>query len=198
MFASLIAGLPIALLPALHPQIPHDCRLEILSPQAMEEPALTDFNARIEEYIALRRQLARETPVPFPADDEGLGREHLRASLVAARPGAHEGAFFTPRMARVLIKRIDRALVHGIPSTPLPPGRPFPPGPRTGIHRAFFGASASIEWPLLARQFPELPAELDYAFWGRDLVLVDSAANLVIDVLRDALPEGAYPGVKYQ
>jgi hypothetical protein len=45
---------------------------------------------------------------------------------------------------------------------------------------------------------PALPPELDYAIWGRDLVLIDIAANLVLDVLRDALPEGAYLGVEYQ
>jgi hypothetical protein len=36
---------------------------------------------------------------------------------------------------------------------------------------------------------PELPGELEYRFLGRDLLLVDVLANLVVDVLHDALPE---------
>jgi hypothetical protein len=47
------------------------------------------------------------------------------------------------------------------------------------------------------RALPAVPRELDYAFWGRDLVLVDLDANLVIDILSEALPEGARPGVVY-
>jgi hypothetical protein len=43
-----------------------------------------------------------------------------------------------------------------------------------------------------------VPRELGYALWGRALVLVDVDANLVLDVLSDALPEGARPGVMYQ
>jgi hypothetical protein len=37
-----------------------------------------------------------------------------------------------------------------------------------------------------------LPAELEYRFVGRDLVLVDSHAGLVVDVLPDALPAGDF------
>jgi hypothetical protein len=47
------------------------------------------------------------------------------------------------------------------------------------------------------RALPVIPRELEYAFWGRDLVLVDVAANLVIDVLPEALLEGSRPGVLY-
>ena len=50
----------------------------------------------------------------------------------------------------------------------------------------------------MVRALPALPPELDYAVRGRDLVLVDVEANLVIDVLPDALPEGASPGGVYQ
>jgi hypothetical protein len=35
---------------------------------------------------------------------------------------------------------------------------------------------------------PELPEELEYRFAGRDLVLIDIHAELVVDVLRRALP----------
>jgi hypothetical protein len=35
---------------------------------------------------------------------------------------------------------------------------------------------------------PTLPDELAYRIMGRDLVLVDSKANLVIDLFHEALP----------
>jgi hypothetical protein len=58
--------------------------------------------------------------------------------------------------------------------------------------------SGSVAWPGLFLELPELPSELGYALWGRDLVLLDVTARLVLDVLPDALPEGAHPGVLYQ
>jgi hypothetical protein len=43
--------------------------------------------------------------------------------------------------------------------------------------------------PKLLLQLPELPEELEYRFQGRDLILRDSKANLVADVLPGALEE---------
>ena len=42
--------------------------------------------------------------------------------------------------------------------------------------------------PAMLRRLPELPPELEYRFVGRDLVLVDILGNVVVDVLRDAVP----------
>ena len=40
----------------------------------------------------------------------------------------------------------------------------------------------------IVRDLPELPPELEYHFVGRHLVLMDVGANMVVDVVRDALP----------
>jgi ATP-dependent Clp protease adapter protein ClpS len=40
----------------------------------------------------------------------------------------------------------------------------------------------------LLQKLPTLPGELAYRIMGRDLVLVDSKANLVIDLFHEALP----------
>jgi len=40
----------------------------------------------------------------------------------------------------------------------------------------------------LLQKLPTLPDELAYRIMGRDLVLVDSKANLVIDLFHEALP----------
>jgi hypothetical protein len=41
--------------------------------------------------------------------------------------------------------------------------------------------------PAVFRDLPPLPGELEYRVVGRDLVLLDVIANLVVDVLRDAI-----------
>ena len=44
-------------------------------------------------------------------------------------------------------------------------------------------------------KWPALPPELAYRFVGRDLVLVDVHANLVVDILDLALPTIAFTGL---
>jgi hypothetical protein len=42
--------------------------------------------------------------------------------------------------------------------------------------------------PTLLRQLQELPEDLEYRFVGRDLILRDVKANMVVDVIRHAIP----------
>ena len=52
-----------------------------------------------------------------------------------------------------------------------PAGLPFPTTP----------------WPILAR-LPSLPAGLSYRIVGRDLILLDEPADLIVDFMRNAIP----------
>jgi hypothetical protein len=79
----------------------------------------------------------------------------------------------------------------------MPLYEPLPGEPAPTVNQPFPSVLGSVQWPALVRALPAVPRELDYAFWGRDLVLVDVDANLVIDILSEALPEGARPGVVY-
>jgi hypothetical protein len=49
-------------------------------------------------------------------------------------------------------------------------------------------APYSMVSPNVLCNFPELPEELQYRFWGRDLLLWDYHANVIVDVLPDAIP----------
>jgi hypothetical protein len=53
--------------------------------------------------------------------------------------------------------------------------------------RVVWATTVPIGEPL-GRILPPLPLELEYRLAGRALVLVDVSANLVVDVLVDALP----------
>jgi hypothetical protein len=50
------------------------------------------------------------------------------------------------------------------------------------------GSSFSTMPPRLLQRLPALPSSIHYQFVGRDLVLVDTTASLVIDYLPDAVP----------
>jgi hypothetical protein len=139
----------------------------------------------------------------MPLDEEDLfAADALRAAIVAARPNARTGAFFTPNVATRLKQRIDWAFLHhpGIAADASVRGGydPLPGESRPIVNEPFPPVSAAVRWLPLARSLPLLPRELDFALWGRDLVLVDVRANLVLDVLPDALPPAARPGAVFQ
>ena len=55
-----------------------------------------------------------------------------------------------------------------------------------GVYRA--DAPLSMVPPALLARLPVLPAPLEYRFVGRDLILFDSSARLMVDVIENAVP----------
>ena len=201
MLATILVRVPLVLFPLLpFPDSPRDCQLELLTPQVLEERAVGEFDRRVAAYVTLHRQLARSLPpVQMFLDEEGaVVSDELRAALVAARPLAALGAFFTPAVGELLKRRIDDALFYGAGYGAMPLYEPLAGEPGPSVNQPFPSVLGSVQWPALVRALPIVPRGLVYAFWGRALVLVDVDANLVLDVLPDALPEGARPGVVYQ
>jgi hypothetical protein len=161
-----------------------------------------EFNARVQEYIETHRRLAAGIEQPLCADPEELYRQAdaLASAIREARPLAKEGDIFTPGVAMTfrgriaaLVSRfkIDVGAIEAQTEGELD----------VQVHNTlppYFDPALAI----IVRNLPALPPELEYRFVGRQLVLIDLGANLVVDVLRNALPAGgrehhapAMPGV---
>jgi hypothetical protein len=126
-----------------------------------------------------------ETPIP----EEITARERaLAAAIQQARADARPGDIFVPGVVELLrrlvaedFERRDplerQAMLDELPAFTPVPNQVYPP-----------------EFPLntfppaLLKQLPELPPELEYRFAGRDLLIRDVAANLIVDVARDVVP----------
>ena len=197
MLATIFVRIPLALVPLLPlPDSPRDCRLEVLTPQALEERTLDEFQGRVSAYVMVHRYLARSlAPVHVFVDEEAtLVNEELRTALVAAYPQAGPGRIFTPVVGELLRTRIDDALLYGVGHGSMTGYEPLWGEPPPVVNQGFPPVFGSAYWPALTQVLPVIPEELAYLFWGRDLVLVDVDTNLVIDVLRDALPERVFSG----
>jgi hypothetical protein len=107
-----------------------------------------------------------------------------------ARKAPREGEIFTPDVAnlfrRLLTTRLfgdeySDALAAEMEKRALiaPPVRVNKP--------LAWDIDNAVQLPVL-RDLPLLPEELEYQLVGRDLVLVDVPSNLVVDVIRAALP----------
>lgn len=192
MLAWIVFQIPLALFPVTTPPT---CELEVLSPTAREERILQDFDRQVHRYVRLHRRLERDLPPEHlfgDLEDMSQAVDALHDAIVDARPNAQAGTFFTPVVAELLTDRLMRAITAsghtptealiamnlgyfgGIPEARVN-GR-IPPGRYVRV------------WPALLNALPALPEELEYRFIGWDLALVDVHADLVVDILKNALP----------
>jgi hypothetical protein len=160
-----------------------------VNPQAL---ALKEFGDRTKAYMDLHAKVDKDVPpLPKEATPDQI-RTHQRAlaeAIRAARRGAHEGDIFSPAVAsqfRQIIRRDLQsrdihdafAAMQEVPSSlVLHVNDPWPQdAPR-----------ATVPPRLLTNLYP-LPQDLEYRFVDRHLVLLDSDALLIADIVRDVVP----------
>jgi hypothetical protein len=154
-------------------------------------PGMTQFVNRVYDYVEVHRQAAAGIEQPLCSDPEELARQAdaLATAIRIARPRAKEGHIFTmaaSEMFRMKIAALVRRTNFDVPAFL---DRHWGEDGEMDVH--VFGAlpwRTHLALQAFIRELPELPPELEYQFVGRHLVLVDVGANMVVDVLRDALP----------
>ena len=125
---------------------------------------IVDAMAGLRAEIQARRSAAREGDILG-----GPVAERLRTAL-RMRLGQDDGAALLARVEAVQPDETDLRVNQRYPR-----GEPRPSTPNE-----------------LLEALPRMPSLLSYRFVGRDLLLLDRPAALIVDVLRDALP-GAIP-----
>lgn len=155
--------------------------------------ALAAFIQRVNAYAALRKgaekgnaRLERHTD-PAKIDAE---RTALVAKIQAARKAAKVGDIFTveshPVFRRLLspqLKGADGAENKAAIEADNPGARPLKvnqPYPK--------GEPLSTVPPDILKALPVLPADLEYRFVGKHMILYDARAGIVVDYVPNALP----------
>lgn len=151
------------------------------------------FLQRIDEYVALHRHLERLLPPEVVSSDlqalfaprMALGRE-----IRKARRGARQGDIFTPGVAvyfRVVIAESLRGEgISDLLAIIEEENAVHTPARVNGDYPA--GRSIAAIPPCLLAAMPALPPELHYSFIGRDLILWDMHAGLIVDFAPKAVP----------
>jgi len=168
-------------------------------PAEADRRALREFHEEVMEYAELHaKQIARlGKPVAVDAQGSLAAQKALASSIQSERVTARQGDIFAPAVVPIF-RRLIAAELRGPDGLPARqavlegnPGDEEDPVPVVVRVNAEYplGAARSTVPPSLLLTLPPLPACLHYRFVGRDLILVDCVAQLVVDVLPAAAPD---------
>ena len=155
----------------------------LLAPGGVEgrdEHVLRQFAQSVHSYAPLHQRALESVPRGLcgGAEDIELTRSLLDGEVRRLRPKAREGEIFTREVGALIRRRLEVAAVTSDPG-----GGSIRAVTVNAAYPPYFGDQPWAAFHAL----PPLPGELEYRLIGRDLVLVDVMANLVVDVLRDAI-----------
>ena len=161
------------------------------TPVTSDAKVIADFTKRVQQYHDLRDKLdegaARQTQTKEP-EKLVAEKQTLASRVQAARAGAKPGDIFTAEVQPVL-KRLLKPALKGTdgaenkktiteesPAIAVKVNAPYPEK-----------QPLSTVPPDVLKQLPRLPKDLEYRFVQKHLILFDSRANLVVDVLPNAI-----------
>jgi hypothetical protein len=154
--------------------------------------ALQDFQTRLKAYLTLREELSRKLkPLSStPSATELTSRqESLAGAMKTARAKAKRGDLVPTLVAEQIATTISedfrrrnpvakKGTLKEVPVAPVPVvNKVYPPG----------DAMPTVP-PLLLKNLPQLPDNLQYRFFGRSIVILDGDLQLIADVIPGVLP----------
>jgi hypothetical protein len=160
------------------------------------------FLHSVEAYMTLCRQLERQLPpLEITSDPRRIhiAVEARAAAIRRARARARMGDIFNPGVTELFRERIREGFAaHANAAAELlnemtEDGEEWQPAVVNG---RFSWRTAVATPPYVLAVLPVLPGELQYRFVGPDLVLVDTVANSIIDVLPEALEVAPHSGAR--
>jgi hypothetical protein len=158
-----------------------------------EKRAIASFEKRLKDYVKVRNQVKAKVPKlskdSTPEQIAAFEKASIEA-LRVARAGAKPGDIFTPDAARFIRLTLKTE---------------FKPSEKKEIRKVVLEAEAAraplrVNYPYpdtaeftempakVLLRLPQLPKEVKYRYVGRNLFLVDTDNNLIIDYMPDALP----------
>jgi hypothetical protein len=160
------------------------------------EDALKEFHSGIQRYLAIHRQASASVPnVPPTVRDPAIIIQHeqeLARAIRALRANAERGDIFTRKVRTLIANTINLKVDENGRNTILGGGNPRSDASPATISlavNAVYPATAPLATvpPSLLIALPPLPPELEYRFVGHTLILRDRRANIIVDIMTDAI-----------
>ena len=175
----------------------------------MDAKVLAKFQHEIEEYRELHQELVHRNPnvgMNASAAEIAAHRDKMTKGIQAERRSAKQGEIIKPSVEAAFRRIIARELAgpqgaqvvkeikQGNPTAENVPNQANPTREHTESVRVAVNATYNDNAPIssmpttLLLKLPQLPAEVTYQFVGRDLILRDTEANVILDFIKDAVP----------
>jgi hypothetical protein len=161
-----------------------------------QQDEFKQFQARVDKYLAVQKQaVASVPPVPMEVNDPAVITKHqqqVAEALKKLRPNAMQGEIFTPATRQMLASTIQQQVKgkdgESAKATILGEGNPKTGESPTPVKLAVnstYPAAAPLSTvpPSVLMALPTLPKDLEFRFVGRDLILRDTRANVIVDFL---------------
>jgi hypothetical protein len=147
-----------------------------------------DFSERVWSYFTLRRELEKGLPALMVTDDPADIRRAERAlakKIRVARAEAKPGDIFTPPISVEFRKMLVYTMSAGTWAAIMDDN----PGAFSHRINSSYPKNKPVSTvpPSILGVLPSLPADIQYRFLGRHLILHDTRANVIVDDLRDAI-----------
>jgi hypothetical protein len=155
---------------------------------------MADFKARVEKYADLHKEQAKGSARQkgnTTAEQINAQQAALAAKIQAARAGARQGDIFTPEMRPVFRRllapemkgeegRDTKAIIKD--DAPAPGTVPFK------VNAKYPEGQPKPTMPTnLLLNLPPLPEPLEYRVVGQHLLLIDTAADLIVDYILNVI-----------
>jgi hypothetical protein len=163
----------------------------IVRQQIIRTVIVADFEHRVDQYIGLHRLLeAVLPPIVFPNSPSEVMRATARQhdAIRRGRMNAREGDIFTPEIGEYFRVVIAETCKGNFTTLLDETQDVIEPLGTARINERWPGATVTSMPPALLASFPPLPPEVGYRFVHHDLVLWDMQVDLIVDVLRNAIP----------
>ena len=173
--------------PALKPA--KDAAQTAVNPDAA---LVQEFERRVADYVKLHKSAEATLPPLKSTGSQEKIRHHqheLREAILAQRAEAVQGNIFTPQIGSEFRRLIGIAYQGEDQHIRDSLKRSEPVKLRFRVNKEYPDDQPLQTMPSsLLLNLPQLPPEVEYRLVGRDLVLRDVGANLIVDFLRRAIP----------
>jgi len=166
------------------------------SPPAVNQDSLIvrDFEKQVDEYAKVHKKAEAGVPRLKSTDSPQTINEHRRLladNIRVARADAKQGSVFSPEISQ-LFKRLITTAYQSAGSARVSSSLRHDE-PVNNVRRqvnAAYPESVPLQTtpPSLLLGLPQLPPVLDYRIVGRDLILRDVEANIIVDYIPAAIP----------
>jgi hypothetical protein len=150
-----------------------------------------ELQSRAKQYLDFRKKVAGSAPRPTGTPAKiTAAQQKLANKIRVGRAGAKQGEIFTPEIAQYVRRQIASSLDGQNGERVRSSLRHAEPVNITLQINQSYPDNVPLQStpPSLLLHLPELPAGLEYRLVGRELVLRDVDANIVVDYVASALP----------